>query len=407
MSAPTFAARDVAAHLKRLRDAAAGAPNWWKPALDFGWKAVRPSATTSWCSITYTSPAGVRARLRVRVNGEHHAGRILPNTEAGMAEYVAKMAAAGKRVEASAPRDRKPALQFNKWFAKVETDADEVTIKCDDAGNPLLPPDEALSAYYIMLEHINEAFLSETRELLLRGADVARAASEAKAKKVAETELGALLPAGPAILNSEQATEVRKAYPKASAELLKRYIVASNTKVAPLIQDVISQLAKKNQGMPLPNPIARAGMDFDPKTGRAITRFFDGSKPIPGASRQYEVFLVDGCPVSAENVHNVVLPRATIDGLVNVDSVCFSSMGISVPTKVDIVVVTHAAESATTLDDVFGDEDGGASAFAGESAAGGGAAFAPSPPPAPAPEEEGGGISADAMADMLADLTAN
>ena len=364
-----FNARAVADRLKSLRDAAVAEgleeSAWWAPALNFEWAQLRKGNNgTQWGSVTYTGEDGISGRLTVRINGERHTGRIMPNTDDGVAEIARQVKNPNVKIE---KRTKKPSIQVQKWAKQVKTAEDGVTLQYNDEGQPILPDDSDLSPYYQVASHVGEAFMFEAKERVARGlALVAKVVEMKRTDKgvTAQTILEAFNGRRPAdtILSSESVGAIRRAFPnQKDIDMLTRgVIIASNTKIAALVQEYISDQAPKNAGLPLPNAMTRIGMNFDSTTGIAQMSFFDKSQPYTEDGRQkYDVGKVDGDPVNDNNVHKFVLPRSTIDGIVNMDSICFSSMGISMPVKAEVAVVDKPSGGAVGLDDVYDDEEFG------------------------------------------------
>ena len=396
-------ARDVAARLGALKAAAVADGKedsaWWLPALKFDWVQPRKGNNgTQWASITYIDENGISSRLVIRINGERHTGQIMPSTDAGVAELAAKVKNPNVKVE---KRTKKPAIQIQKWSAQVKTAEDGITILCDDDGQPALPGDDKLSPYYQVASCVGEAFCAEAKERIDRGlALVAKVAEMKKADKAvtAQAVLEAFNAAqgvrrpGDMILASESMSAIRKTFPDAkAAELLtKGATITSNVKIAALAQEYISDKAPRNAGMLLPNPMTRAAMNFDQTTGLAQMAFFDKSLPFTEDGKQkYEAGKIDGDPINADNVHKFVLSRSTLDGIVNMDSVCFSNMGISVPAKAEVLVVDKPSGGSVGLDDVYDDDvyDEGAPVPAKPAVGGGGAGGAVPAKPAAAEED--------------------
>lgn len=391
---------------------------WWSSALKFEWSAARKGGNgTQWVSTEYRDAAGVAGPLVIRVNGERHCGQIMPLTDEGVAELAAQVKNPNVTIK---KRDRKPAVQIQKWSAQVKTLDDGITVATDEEGQPILPSDDKLSAYYQVAFLVNEAFVSETKERLRRGADFITAVrgekmaakANAKAQAVLESfvKLNGARFAGDIILSNADVAEIRKMFPQKPEQdlLLRGAIQAPKTDIAKLVQETIGNSSAKNAGMPLPNPMTRIAMNFDKATGLAQLAFYDKSKPFEidvvnaagqkTKKQQYDIGKVDDDPINAENVHRFILSRSVLDGIVNMDSVCFSSLGISMPVKADVLVVEQSKGREITLDDVYGDGDGGGYG-AGDalpdggagSAEGAGAESAPEPEavasPAPAPSQ--------------------
>jgi len=364
---PIFNAHAVAARLAALKAAAESEEaRWWTPALKFEWVQPRKGNNgTQWTSVSYTDENGVSGRLVVRINGERHSGQIMPSTDAGLAELTLKVK--NPKV-ALKKRDKKPSVQVQKWSAQVKTAEDGISPLYDDDGQALLPGDDKLSPYYQASAFISEAFVAEASERVERGAALVMKAAELKRtdKQVtAQAVLEAFNAAqgsrrpGDIVLSTENVANLRKVFPapKDLDLLTKGATVTSNVKIAALVQEYISSQAPRNAGMQLPNPMTRFAMNFDATTGVSQMAFYDKDQPYTEEGRQrYEVGRVEGDPVNADNIHKFVVSRSTLDGIVNMDSVCFSNMGISMPVKAEILVVAKPGDKDVDLDDVYDDE---------------------------------------------------
>lgn len=364
-----FNAPDVAARLAALKKAAVEDGKeesaWWTPALKIEWTSLRKGNNgTQWVSVSFTDANGVTGRLIVRINGERHTGQIMPASEAGVAELAARVKNPNAKIE---KRTKKPSIQIQKWAAQVKTAEDGVTVLADADGQPMLPGDEMLSPYYEVACLVSEAFTSEAKDrvdrglaLLTKAAEMKRADKAVTAQAVVEAFAAANGPRRPGgmILSSESVGAFRKLFPaqKDTDLLTKGAAITSNVKIANLVQEYIGDQAKKNAGLPLPNPMTRVAMNFDGTTGIAQMAFFDKSAPYMAEGKQkYEIGRVDGDPVNADNVHKFVLSRSSLDGIFNLDSVCFSNMGISMPVKAEVLVVDKPSSREVSLDDVYDD----------------------------------------------------
>ena len=366
-----FNASDVATRLAGLKEAArlAGKEDgaWWAPALKIDWAGIRPGGKgTQWASILFTDAAGVSGRLsRLRINGERHIGQIMPASAAGVAELSAQNKNPNVKIE---QRTRKPTITIQKWAAQVKTNEDGITPLMDADGQPILPGDEMLSDYYMAASLINEAFTTEVKEridrgmaLLMKAAEMKRADKAVTAQAVEEAFVAANGPrcSRDMILSSDSIGTIRKLFPtqKDTDLLTKTAIVSTNVKIVALVQEYISDQAKKNAGLLLPNPMTRMTMEFDPAPNAAATAFFDKSKPYlaEGGKPRYDIGKVNGELINNDNVHYVIKSRTTIDGIVNMDVVCFSNMGISIPVKIEAVVYEEppAFRETLSVDDVY------------------------------------------------------
>ena len=350
-----FKAKEIAEHLKELY--ATGADDWYKMAIKFGWDKAnivsKGSSTTKWINVFYTNWMGVRAPLAYRTYAETHVGQIRPLTEAAAAE----LNAASKGLSMIEPRPGNPSVQVQKWSAKVETAADGITVLTDASGNPIVPGDDKLSPMFIVMDLVSKAFAAECAERTARGEAIV---AESKRKGVTAAAVAAAAPAAGAFLTPEQVTAIRKAFPsKADADAVTAGAIVGKLTVITPIQEAISANAKKNAGAILPNPFARVTLKFDQSTGLPQNvQIYDMSKSSQAGGRTiYEFATVDGEPVNADNVHKFILPRSVFDGIVKMDSVCFSQMGISMPTSFKALVVRQpVVGSSSSLDALYDDD---------------------------------------------------
>jgi hypothetical protein len=359
-----FNAAAVVARLSALKEKATeeGA-KWWKPAIEFEWSACRKGNNgTQWVAIYYKDADAVKGRLVLRIAGERHVGQIMPSTDDGVAELQLTM----KKGFVCEKRTRKPSIQIQKWTVQVKTAEDGVTLVLDEDQKPILPSDDKLSPYYRVAELVGEAYAAEVQERIDRGSELVRIAAESRKENKASVAPQVVLDkfaashgartANDAIITSDQVAALRKLVLNVEP-LLKGCIQATNSKIASLVQEFISSQSKKNAGSALPNPMTRIAMNFDVSSEMSLVQFFDKDLPFSdNGPQRYEAGKVDGAPINASNVHKFVVPRCSIDGIINMDSVCFSSMGISMPVKADVLVIKRPTDSSIGLDDVY--EDG-------------------------------------------------
>jgi hypothetical protein len=363
-------AKAAAAYLRKLKTAAPEGSRWWTRAVEIEWSTTRKGNNgTAWSTIYFTTEEGVRAPLTLRITAERHTGQLMPKSDAGLAELMQtqKPRPNARPLE---KRTRNPALQFLKWNAQVKCKEDGITPYTDEEGNPILPGDDKRSPYYDLADLINEIFMFEVKERIdLGNALVAHVNASKRADKAATA--AAIIEAfnkqnerkpSDIILSSESVATIRKFFnlPKDTDTITKGAIIAPSTKVASLIQEFISDQAKQNAGMPLPNPMTRISMKFDQTTGVADPnlKFFDKSREYMAEGRKmFEEATVDGVPINDDNIHKFIRGGSLIDGVVDMGVVCFSSMGISIPVKVNVAVVSAPEARSVGLDDVYGDED--------------------------------------------------
>jgi len=362
---------------------------WWSPALRFEWGAVRKTEKVMYVSVYFIGPDNVSGRLCVRTFNERISGNIMPATDAGVAELTGT----SKYLTNIEKRNRKPSIQIQKWACQVKTAEDGITLLKDDKGQPILPGDEQLSTYHKLADLVNEAFMFETKsridrgmKLMLKVADMKRANKAVTAQEIEDAFVSVEGPRRPAdmIITFDNKSNLCEIFPaeKDSNLLLKDAIFHSDLKITSLVQKKIGSQSKKNPGRPLPNPITRITLAFDGRSGisgNALTKFFDKDAPYTGDNKQrYEVGKVDGIPVDGDNVHQFVKSRSTVDCIVEMDSICLSNMGISMPVKAKLLVVASPPSSQELdLTDIYYEDDDSALAIP---AAAGPSAIKPSLP---------------------------
>ena len=268
--------------------------------------------------------------VRLRVRDEVHSGRIDPKSEA---EVKRLNEASDSKYGMIVQRDRAPELKINKYKVRVET---------DEQARPVgdLPGPEMESKLFKVAAHLDTWFRSKAKEMLKSG-------------KIASADWSAENPGAP---------------------LLGPY--APNTKVSTPVQKTISFSSKDNPGAPLANPILRVKLKFS-EDGTASPRtlqMFDKDTKSKNAQGMtiFEPLAFEGEPATDHNIH-LLPPRSEFDGVVLMDTLCISSMGISAPMSVKTLVISPArAGGAGGLVDMgYDDEDDGA-----DDGASGGAAAA-------------------------------
>lgn len=363
---------------------------WYKGIVDIDWANVRKGAnSTSWISIYYTNPQGIRTPLNIRFIGERHSGIIMPNTESGVAELTARFKSADYSI---AKRSGNPSLNIKKYSTKVQTEADKLTLMYDANGQPIYPSDEYLSMLHKALGFINEIFVTEVEQRLGRGLLLVAKMNEIKRDKSRQLNAQAVLDAALAddasfkhgvndIIFANDTISTLRAIPDVSL-LTKNQIIAGNAKVVRIVQEYISGTAAKNSGAALPNPIARVQIPFDKVTGAASCHIFDATKPFQTENGlRHEIAKVDGQPVNADNIHSFLLSGSIVSGMVPLNAVCLSSMGISMPAKVDVMTVQPPESRKSSTDEFYDD-------FDWQGAAAGPAAAVNDPPPVAAAIED-------------------
>jgi hypothetical protein len=378
-----FNAENVFKHLQRLKAAAeakaaedaktAGregdieVPPWWPSALAFDWADVRKGGNgTFWMSVNYTDERKRCAPLIIRFHDEKHTGQIMPTTEEGVAELARQMKNSDYKIE---PRGTKKAqFQVSKWNVKVKTEKDGITVLKGPDGRPQYPSDQNRSMLFGTIELVCEAYNAEVRGRIGRGDALVAAVAKKKMSAadliaLVAKENGPFLPGG-TILTSDGMATLRKQCGDTTA--LNAFVtIAPTTKIAVPMQDTISNQAKKNAGMAMPNPLTRFAMEFG-DTSKPVA-LYDKTKPyMLNGKQQYEAATVETVnakgekvthPVTNDNIHKFVRSRSVLDGICDASAVCFSNLAISMPCKLSVGVVTPPVDNSVDVGDVYGEDD--------------------------------------------------
>ena len=154
-------ASELVEHLRELKKL--GIPRWWQNILIFRLDKVRKSTSnTKWCNISNTDRTDAIRLLNIRIAGEKHIEKILPNTD----EDAAKLNEKKKNSKIIyTNNNKKPTLKIQQWATKVQTADDDITILKGDNEEAVLPTEKFRSEYYAIAEYLNEAFFYEVKEL--------------------------------------------------------------------------------------------------------------------------------------------------------------------------------------------------------------------------------------------------
>lgn len=276
--------------------------------FSIGTKARPGPQGVQYLDVYYTVPDKKPARLRVQFVNEKHVGRIDPLDEAEVHRLNQTL---GDKYAPYKKRERKPQLSIQKYATFIRTDQE---------GNPEEAlPEDMRSNYFKVIEYLNEFFNDEMK------------------KRLADNKIG--------VFDARLASK----YPP-------DFITTKNTKIVSMIQTHFTPDPKNpTKVVPLANPISRISMSFDKNNLPRKAQFFDGTKP--GVHEPFEPLLFDGCPVTANNIHNLV-SRSIVSGIVDLGSVCLSNMGISLLAELELVVVNPPVrEESISLTDAFSEEE--------------------------------------------------
>lgn len=358
LSPESFKASDIVSHFNQLK--AAGKEQWWNGYVSFEWSKIRPGKnSTKWLTIRYTNDLSIKPRrLIVIIRDEVHSGQIKPTTQEDLAELRLKNPEAKLEL-----RTMKPSLQFQKWTKQVQTQEDKITPLIDDQGNYIYPDDSYLSNYYQVAYYLDEIFKYEMRLRVNRGMELMMAATKNKTFNVKDIKdnVGHVNDCD-TIITDDNANNLRERLGDKYTDFMKGVLIVSSNKVGTIIQERISEKAIKNKGAKLPNPMTRITIPFELKPGPTNVTILDKSKQFTcNGKRGYKPATYKDEPVNANNIHWFIPSRSIIDGIVSMDSVCFSQLGISLPVKITLLIVQQPIKRENNVlslcSEIYGDMD--------------------------------------------------
>lgn len=117
-------------------------------------------------------------------------------------------------------------------------------------------------------------------------------------------------------------------------------------------KDNICTIVQKEleDGTLLDDPLIRFKLSFDPKTGNPMFKVFELEK-----DEDDNVIGKKQVKVTKENVHEIVRARSVTTGYVSMDTVVFSGFGISMPAKVEVLIIEPPEDDTPDVDDLLGD----------------------------------------------------
>jgi len=361
--APTvFHCKEMAARLLALKQANPQG-DWWapagqKPAIRFDWDGLNDKKVTKWVNAYYTDGTGVSGPIvfkfgSVQANGtdhEVHTGRIEPNSDAAAAEVNSGIADPKFHVK---KRPGAPGLKVMLYADRVKTEADGYTLLTDEQGKPILPADDRRSPLYMTAALIGEVFAAECGVRIARGQAIVEAAvlstSDPRTGIVKYTRRDGATPAAVAqsnpakgaFMSPDQLAILQKAYPSkgnADVALMTAGAIVNNLKISPTVREVFGGTSA-NKGQSRPNPVVDINLKHN-EAGIFNNKIYDmKSLSYVGGRPSYDELKVGGVPVNADNIHQAIESRSEVDGIVKMDSVCFSQVCISMPREAIMLFV--------------------------------------------------------------------
>ena len=326
--------------------------NFYKNIVKLDWDNIRTSKgktnNTKWMSILFN----------IKGNGEFIQYQLFSPNEMHIGKIMAPLTS-GSSDKESTPVKR--SAHIRKYSREVQTEKeDRITVLKDDDGNPIYPSDEYLSVFYKFMTYLSHIFDLEYKKRckfinimmyinenatknLDTKEEVTKLRSIIKHKKDNDT-----------ILQISEINTLKEKFKKNFEQLVKGFLVISNTKFITPDQKYVSENAETNAGKELSNPGVRPQILFNRQTGEAITTILDKTKEFRSNANKigFKVALWEDKPINLETVSDFITSRSIIDIAFNV-CICISQVGISMPAKLTSCLVKRASSSVYNLDALF------------------------------------------------------
>ena len=307
---------------------------YWRDILKFSFsdngKDIRRSKNNAivafWCTInatigTYTGPL----KFSTGKNNEVCLGKIgLPENS----EVFEKL----REVNPEA----KPRMNLNK-----------ISVNCNkykDKNNT-----EESSIVYQLVELISQIFEKEISNYTQNGVSYIEFIKKTKAAtknmtvleviKAYDAENPNIRLGGQILLTDDCKSALKKTFPdvKDVATLFDKLFVIPYTKMSSCIQSSVPENAKTNGGAALANPYVRMLIECNSITGLPKPTISDFEK---GKETKTNVpVLVNGSSINIMNIHEAIPYGTEFRGKFNMSEICFSKVAISLPLKVDELVI--------------------------------------------------------------------
>ena len=166
---------------------------------------------------------------------------------------------------------------------------------------------------------------------------------------------------GQILLTDDSKSSLKKSFPDAKdiATLFDKLFIVPYTKISSCIQSNVPENAKTNGGAALPNPYVRCLIECNQITGLPKTPIWDFEQ---GKVTKTNVpVLVNNHPINVNNIHEAIPYGTEFRGKFNYSEICFSKVAISLPLKVDELVIMKSnfvqSEAKSSWYDDDSDED--------------------------------------------------
>jgi hypothetical protein len=296
-------------------------PQWYSKHITVDWDAdpfLGGNSTRYWnVSATF---AGRRGFPAMRFIGEKVGNTIMPKNEKDAVEMRKKNPNSKVKIEARG--NNKAYIQVKKYNDKVQSDEkDKYEYKKGPDGKPILPNESNKSKMYEALWWYFKAVTDEIKY-------------QKSKKRIANDDSKDGAP--------------------------KKYIHSDNLSVASPIKEEV----KKGdfRGKRRLNPYVQIGLKFGQDDPMKNTQWLDKRKKfIKDGRTDFEAATTEsGEKINDDNVHQWVAFGQTMDGSINIGSICISTMGISCQGKAKMIITQPREKRAGGASDIYdgeGDQD--------------------------------------------------
>ena len=144
---------------------------------------------------------------------------------------------------------------------------------------------------------------------------------------------------GQILLTDDFKLALKKSFPDAKdiATIIDKLFIIPYNKPSSSIQSIVPENAKTNGGSLLANPYVRCLIEFNTMTGLSKTSILDFEK---GRVAKVNVpVTVNGNPITVNNIHEAIPYGTEFRGIINMSEICFSKVAISLPVKIDEIMI--------------------------------------------------------------------
>lgn len=294
-------------------------PRWYSKHIEINWDAepFKGQKESRFWSVV-TNFGGKRGRPQIRFVEETNGNSIIPTDERDFNEM--KKRNPNSKIKEKRDNNMLPDLQVRKWNARIETDGKNVwEYKKGADGKPIYPEDKSKSKLFAAAALYYRALSDEIKYQK----QIKRIVSD-------DTKDGAL---PNAIYND----------------------------VLTIITPIKTEIKKgDNRGRARLNPFFQMKVAFNKDDASKGTQFLDKRKKfVKDGKQDFErAKTEDGSVINNDNIHKWIGFACPMGGLVVIDSICMSNMGISCQAKARMIISQPPERQTISASDIFdGDND--------------------------------------------------